>query len=116
VLRAAGQFVCFYNLAREVLFARTNRFYYQMDEAASDEKKRVCNAIMHDDVPNIIQSTPKVNHNGVLELATPNTSYLVFFGCLLKIIHRPEKPVEFRNKLFVLLKDENPAFIEQLSD
>lgn len=114
VLRAPGEFVCFFNLAREVIFAKTNYFYYSKNMDLQDSTK--CDPIVHDVAEKEIGSQSQPNHNGCLELATPNQNYLVFNGCLFKIIRRPDRPQEYRNKLFIFMKDENPVFIEQLAD
>lgn len=46
VLRAPGEFVCFFNLAREVIFAKTNYFYYSKNMDLKDSTK--CDPIVHD--------------------------------------------------------------------
>ncbi|CAL6086452.1 Conserved_hypothetical protein [Hexamita inflata] len=113
-LRAAGEFVCFRNLQRETIFAKMNKFYYESTQTSSD--RVVCKPIIHKNIPDLIPVIQKTNHNGVLELNEPNQDYVVLHGCLIKIVHRPVTPVQNQQKLFVLLKSENPAFIEQLSD
>lgn len=41
----------------------------------------------------------------------------MLLGAQIEIIHKPEQPVQaVSNKLFIVLKEENPTFIDALTD
>lgn len=118
-LRAAGELVCDRTLTKETLFASSNKFYYSVTPPAEGEqpKQVCCQPIMHADIAQFDYTKDKADNNGCLQLNTPNHNYLVLMGAQIEIIHKPEQPTQaMSNKLFIVLKEENPTFIDALTD
>ena len=108
IIRAAGEFVCDRVLYREKIFAKTNKFYYTV--VKSDPI--TCQMVRHADS---IQKYQLMKEEQTLEHGVPNSKYVVFDGALLRILSQPQL-IDTQNQLVVILREENPSFLETLAD